>query len=79
MYVYIHLNSPEDPNDGKPEPLLDAVHLAQHQVDVDKDQHVAHHQLVRVLAIKSYHYGSLYQKYDYHLKCLSDIINIIKV
>ena len=40
---------PEDADNGEPKPLFDAVHLTQHQVHVDEDQHVPHHQLVRVL------------------------------
>ena len=45
----LHPKVPEDTDDGEPKPLFDAVHLTQHQVHVDEDQHVPHHQLVRVL------------------------------
>ena len=40
---------PQNSNDGKPNPLLDAAHLAEHHVHVDEDQHVAKDQLVRIL------------------------------
>ena len=45
----LHPKVPEDTDDGEPKPLFDAVHLTKHQVHVDEDQHVPHHQFVRVL------------------------------
>ena len=47
----LHPIVPEDSNYGEPKPLFDAVHLTQHQVHVDEDQHVAEDQLVRILTI----------------------------
>ena len=45
---------PENSDNGEPESLLDEVEFAEHEVDVEEDQHVAAAKLVSVLGNKQY-------------------------
>ena len=49
LTVLLPIILPENADDGEPEALLDEVEFAEHEVDVQEDQHVAAAQLVSVL------------------------------
>ena len=44
---------PENAHNREPEALLNEVQFAQHEIDVEEDQHVAAAQLVSVLSVDS--------------------------
>ena len=52
LTVLLPFMLPENADDGEPESLLDEVEFAEHEVDVEEDQHVAAAKLVSVLGNK---------------------------
>ena len=52
LTVLLPFMLPENADDGEPESLLDEVEFAEHEIDVEEDQHVAAAQLVSVLGNK---------------------------
>ena len=45
--------SPENPNNGKPYSLLHTIHLAQHQVDVDKNLFIKKGNISRIASFET--------------------------
>ena len=52
LTVLLPVKLPENADDGEPEALLDEVEFAEHEIDVEEDQHVAAAKLVSVLGNK---------------------------
>ena len=53
LTVFLPFMLPENADDREPESLLDEVEFAEHEIDVEEDQHVAAAKLVSVLGNKS--------------------------